>query len=87
MVLRGAVPQPSLGRKKVLPYRHTSSVVDHLLCMFVPVLWQRDIVHPPREAGDGEGSAVDGEGFAEPFRKGRVGAWGAPSAAPRNPVL
>lgn len=61
--------------------------MDHLLCTSVPVLWQRDAVHPLGQAGDGEGAAIDGEGFAEAFRKGRVGAWGAPSAASTNLVL
>lgn len=53
----------------------------------MPVLWQRDAVSPPGQTGDGEGSAVDGGGFAEAFREGRVGAWGAPSVTPTNLVL
>lgn len=79
MVLRGAASQLSVGRKKLLPQRHTSSVCLCLCCgKGTPCI--------PQDR-DGEGSAVDGEGFAEVFREGRVEGWGAPSAAPTNPVL
>lgn len=90
MVLRGAAPQPPPEEEEgpASPPQPGQlwgrrPVVDHLLCMSVHVLWQRDIMHPPGQTTLG----VHGEGFAEDFREGRMGTWGAPSAAPTNPVL